>query len=344
MPFADGTADFRSDTVTRPTEAMLAAMASAEVGDDVYGEDPTVNRLEEASASLVGKAAAVFVPSGTMGNQLAIWGHTKPGSEVVCVETAHVRNHERAAGAAIAGVQFRGVPSPDGRILPDQLRDAAAPEHHQPRPSLLAWENTHNVSGGTVTPLETIEATSAVARDMGLGIHLDGARLFNAVAASGISADRWAAPVDTVQFCFSKGLGAPIGSILCGPEAFIAEARYRRKMLGGGMRQVGVIAAAALLALADRDRLAADHATARRLAEGLATIIPGSVDPATVQTNMVIADVRGLPGGAGGVIEALGAVGVVVAEFPVGHIRFVTHRDVDADDVDRVLAALDGWS
>jgi threonine aldolase len=342
MAFPDGTADFRSDTVTRPTPAMVAAMASAEVGDDVYGEDPTVNRLEEESAELVGKDAAVFVPSGTMGNQLAIWGHTKPGSEVVCVETAHVRNHERAAGAAIAGVQFRGVRSPDGSIGPDQLRDVAAPEHHQPRPSLLAWENTHNVSGGTVTPLATMAATSAVARELGLGIHLDGARLFNAVAATGISAADWASHVDTVQFCFSKGLGAPIGSILCGPAEFVAEARYRRKMLGGGMRQVGVVAAAAAVALADRDRLADDHATARRLAEGLADVVPGSIDPAPVQTNMVIADVRALPDGPAGVIATLAAVGVVVAEFPVGHIRFVTHRDVDGSDVERVLAALAG--
>ncbi len=340
MAFADGTADFRSDTVTRPTEAMRKAMADAIVGDDVYGEDPTVNLLEEESAAVVGTEAAVFVPSGTMGNQLAIWGHTIPGSEVVCVETAHVRNHERAAAAAIAGVQFRGVESPDGSITPDQVKDTAAPEHHHPRPSLLAWENTHNTSGGTVTPLDVMVETSDAARAIGLRIHLDGARLFNAVAATGITADRWADPVDTVQFCFSKGLGAPVGSILCGPADFIDEARYRRKMLGGGMRQVGVIASAARIALAERDRLTEDHENARRLADGLADRYPGSVDPAAVQTNMVIADCSPIPGGVAAAIDALAAAGVVAAEFPVGHIRFVTHRDVDAADVERVLAGL----
>ncbi|MEX1287654.1 MAG: GntG family PLP-dependent aldolase [Acidimicrobiia bacterium] len=341
MAFADGTADFRSDTVTRPTTAMRRAMAEAEVGDDVYGEDPTVNALEAESAEVVGKEAAVFVASGTMGNQLALWCHTKPGSEVVCVETAHIRDNERGAGAAIAGVQFRGIASPDGRILPEQLLAEIDPSHHRPRPSLLAWENSHNVSGGTITPQDVIVETSAVARDrLGLPVHLDGARFFNAVIAAGLSPAVAAEPVDTIQFCFSKGLGAPVGSILCGPAEFIAEARYRRKMLGGGMRQVGVVAAAARIALAERDRLATDHALARRLAEGLAERFPGSVDPATVETNMVIADGSALPGGVSPAIEALEAAGVRVAEYPPGSIRFVTHRDVDDADVDRLLAAL----
>lgn len=340
MAFADGTADFRSDTVTRPTEAMRKAMASAVVGDDVYGEDPTVNLLEEESAAVVGMEAAVFVPSGTMGNQLAIWGHTIPGSEVVCVETAHVRNHERAAAAAIAGVQFRGIDSPNGSMTPEQVLDTAAPQHHHPRPSLLAWENTHNTSGGTVTPLEVMVETSAAAKGIGLAVHLDGARLFNAVAATGIGADRWSAPVDTVQFCFSKGLGAPVGSVLCGRADFIDEARYRRKMLGGGMRQVGVVASAARIALAERDRLEEDHDHARLLADGLAERFPGSVDPDAAETNMVIADCSVVPGGVEAAIEALAAAGIVVAEFPVGHIRFVTHRDVDRSDVERVLASL----
>lgn len=340
MAFDDGIADFRSDTVTRPTPAMRSAMADAEVGDDVYGEDPTVNRLEAESAEVVGMEAAVFVASGTMGNQLALWCQTKPGSEVVCVETAHIRNTELGAGAAIAGVQFRGIPSPDGRITADQLVAETDPSHHRPRPSLLAWENTHNVSGGTVTPLDVIADTSLAARAMGLPIHMDGARFFNAVAASGIPAPEWTSHLDTIQFCYSKGLGAPVGSVLCGPADLVAEARYRRKMLGGGMRQVGVVAAAARLALADRDRLVDDHRLARLLADRLADHFPGSVDPEAVQTNMVIVDGAALPGGVGPAIGALDAAGIRAAEYPPGHIRFVTHRDVDAADVDRVMAAL----
>ena len=250
MAFPDGTADFRSDTVTRPTEAMRRAMAAADVGDDVYSEDPTVAALEEEAARLVGKEAAVYTPSGTMGNQLAINLLAAPGTELVAVDDAHVRDYERAAASMISGVAFRTVAARGGVIGAEALGELlAAAGTIRPRISALVWENTHNASGGRVVPLEAMAATTAVARSHGLAVHLDGARLFNAVAASGIPADRYAALADTVQFCFSKGLGAPVGSILCGEAAVIAEARYRRRQLGGGMRQAGVIAAAALVAL-----------------------------------------------------------------------------------------------
>lgn len=342
MAFPDGIADFRSDTVSRPTPAMRQAMADAEVGDDVYGEDPTVNLLEEESAAVVGKEAAVFVPTGSMGNQLAIWCQTRPGTEVICVETAHVRNYERGAAAIVSSVQFRTVASPDGDMTGDQVRAAAAgSEYHLPPASLLAWENTHNASGGTIVPLASLEEGRRVAGEFGLAVHLDGARLFNVVAATGIDARDWAATVDTVQFCFSKGLGAPIGSVLCGPGDLVAEARYRRKILGGGMRQVGIVAAAARLALAGRDRIADDHEVARLLAAGVADRHPGAVN-GSPETNMVLVDEHHLPGGVGVFRRALTGEGVLVAGLAPGLLRFVTHHDVDEADVRRVLAVLDG--
>ncbi len=341
MAFPDGIADFRSDTVTRPTPAMRAAMADAAVGDDVYGDDPTVNLLEAESAEVVGKEAAVFVPSGTMGNQLAIWCQTRPGTEVICVDTAHIRNYERGAAAVLSGVQFRTIASPNGEMTPDEIRTASSgAEHHLPRVSLLAWENTHIASGGTIVSLASMEAGRSVATQAGLAVHLDGARLFNAVAATGIAAPTWAATADTVQFCYSKALGAPIGSVLCGPADLIAEARYRRKVLGGGMHQAGVVAAAARVALADRDRLTEDHAVARALAEGITDRHPSAV-VGPVETNMLLVDGNRLPGGPGPFMEALSTAGVLVGGLGPGLVRFVTHRDVDLDDAARVLAVLD---
>lgn len=343
MAFADGTADFRSDTVTRPTPAMRRAMAEAEVGDDVYGEDPTVNRLEEEAAAVVGKEAAVFVPSGSMGNQLGIWTQTSAGDEVICVENAHIRNYELGAGAIISGVQFRTIPTTDGDMSAEAILAAAAgTSYHLPRVGLLAWENSHLGSGGRVVPLASMQAGREIARDHGLGVHLDGARLFNAVAASGIDAAEWCATVDTVQFCFSKGLGAPVGSILCGPTDLIAEARWRRKVLGGGMRQVGILAAAASIGLAERERLADDNALAKELAEGIAERFPDAVDPAAVETNIVLVDEAHLPGPPGTLEAALAGQGVLVGDLRPGIVRFVTHRDVDRDDVGRVLAVLAG--
>jgi threonine aldolase len=342
MAFPDGTADFRSDTVTRPTPEMRRAMAEAEVGDDAYGDDPTVNLLEEESAVAVGKPAAVFVPTGTMGNQLAINCQTRPGDDVLCVPGAHLRLLERGAAGVLSGIQFRTVPTEDGVIPPGHLHEALAEAQSQgARITLLTWENSHNLSGGTVVPLAIMEETSAAAREAGLRIHLDGARIFNAEARTETPAAHYAALADTVMFCFSKGLGAPIGSILCGPQDLMAEARYRRKRLGGGMRQVGVIAAAARIALRDRARLSDDHQTARYLADELAARFPKAVDLERVETNMVLVDEAGLPCEAAELRDRLAARGVKVGLSKPGVLRFVTHRDVDRGDVDRVLATVD---
>lgn len=341
MAFPDGTADFRSDTVTRPTAEMREAMASADVGDDVYGEDPTVNALEERAASLLGKEAAVFVPSGSMGNLLGLITQAAPGDEVICAETAHVRNYEMAAAAAVGGIQFRTIHTGNGEIRPADV--AAATEqsdYHFLQISMLAWENTHNWSGGTIIPIDLMEETSAVARSAGLGIHLDGARLWNAVAATGMPATAYAALADTVQFCFSKGLGAPIGSILCGSAELIARARMLRKRFGGGMRQVGVVAAAAAVALESRDRLHEDNALAAELAEGIAAVYPEAVSPDQVQTNMVLVLEQGLPTTISGFADRLAAAGVRVGSISTDTLRFVTHRDVNSDDVGRVLDVL----
>ncbi|MDP8958258.1 MAG: aminotransferase class I/II-fold pyridoxal phosphate-dependent enzyme [Actinomycetota bacterium] len=342
MAFPDGTADFRSDTVTRPTPEMRRAMAEAEVGDDAYGDDPTVNTLEREAAELVGKRAAVFVPTGTMGNQLAINCQTSPGEAVVCVPGAHLRLIERGAAAALSGVQFSTTAASDGAISVEDVRQAVAEARYQgSRLTLLSWENSHNVSGGRVVALSVMEETSAAAREEGLAIHLDGARIFNAVVASGLPAGAYAATADTVMFCFSKGLGAPIGSILCGSEELVAEARYRRKRFGGGMRQAGVVAAAARIALRDRERLHEDHHLARRLADGLADRFPKALDAEAVETNMVLVDEAGLPVTAEELRAALAARGILVNLSRPGLLRFVTHRDVDVPDVDRVLAVAD---
>jgi threonine aldolase len=340
MPFANGIADFRSDTVSHPTAAMRTAMAGAEVGDDVYGEDPTLNALEYEVAGLLGKEAAVFTPSGTMANQMAIGAQTNPGEEVICVETAHIRNYEHGGASANFGVAFRTVPGPNGQMSRDAIeRAAAGTVYHLPRVSLLAWENTHNVSGGTVVPQEVIRVGSEYAREIGLRVHIDGARLWNAAIASGVPVAEMVAPADSVMFCFSKGLGAPVGSILVGDRAFIAEARWIRSRLGGSMRQAGVLAAAARVALDGRERLAEDHANARRLAEGLAAQHPGAVDPGAVATNMVVVREEGLSVSADVLIDELGKVGVRTALITPGVIRFCTHHNIDAADVDRVLAA-----
>lgn len=341
MAFADGTADFRSDTVTRPTEEMRRAMAEAIVGDDVYSDDPTVNALEEESAAAVGKEAAVFVPTGTMGNQLAVMVQTSPGEEVLVDEFAHIRNVERGWGPAHAGIGWRTVPTDAGRITPaqvDSVMDLAGSVF--PRVSLLAWENTHNLSGGRVIPIEVMAETSARARDRGLRVHIDGARVFNAEAATGTKAAEYAAAADTIQFCFSKGLGAPIGSIVCGPADLMAEVRYVRKRLGGGMRQVGVIAAAARIALRDRERLSEDHELARYLAEQMAERWPEAVDPANVETNMVKVDTAGLPDDIAAIRARLEGMGVSTGAAAAGTWRLVTHRDVDRADVGRLLAGI----
>ncbi|HLU53476.1 MAG TPA: GntG family PLP-dependent aldolase [Acidimicrobiia bacterium] len=339
MAFPDGTADFRSDTVTRPTEEMRRAMAEAAVGDDVYSDDPTVNALEEESAAAVGKQAAVFVPTGTMGNQLAVMAQTRPGEEVLVDELAHIRNVERSWGPAHAGIGWRTVATDGGGILPSQV-DAVMELAGSlfPRVSLLAWENTHNLSGGRVIPLDVVAETSARARDHGLRVHIDGARIFNAEVATGSKAAEFAAAADTIQFCFSKGLGAPVGSIVCGSTELMEEVRYLRKRLGGGMRQAGVIAAAARIALRDRERLVEDHHLARYLAERLAERWPGAVAPDAVETNMVRVDVAALPGDIGAIRHRLAEDGILTGAPAAGWWRLVTHRDVDRADVDRLVA------
>ncbi len=341
MAFDDGIADFRSDTVTRPTAEMLAAMVAAPLGDDVYHDDPTVNLLEEESASITGKEAAIFVPTGTMGNQLSIMFHTHPGEEVLAHEGSHVRSIEAGAPQALSGVGFRTVSGDGGRIEPEDVEQAMELSGFFPRIGLLLWENTHNLSGGRVIPIDLMEKTSEVARAHSLKVHLDGARIFNAVAASGVSADRYAAVADTIQFCFSKGLGAPVGSIVCGPQGTIDEIRYLRKRLGGGMRQAGVLAAAARVALAGRSRLIEDHILARTLGEGLAERYPGSVDPTLVETNMVRVDFSALGMEWAEVSARLDKAGIKINPPQAGWWRIVVHRDVDSGDVSRLLKVLE---
>ena len=340
MPFSDGTADFRSDTVTRPTREMLEAMASAPVGDDVYSDDPTVNLLEEESAAVTGKEAGMYVPTGTMGNQLSIMAQTHPGEEVLAHEGSHVRSIEAGAPQALSGVGFRTVRGDGGRIEPEDVERAMALSGFFPRIGLMVWENTHNLSGGRVIPIDVMEKTSEVARAHGLSIHVDGARIFNAVAASGVPADRYGAVADTIQFCFSKGLGAPVGSIVCGPAELIRELRYLRKRLGGGMRQAGVIAAAARVALAGRDRLIEDHALARHLGDAIADRYPGSLDASQVETNMVRLDFTALGIDWPEMKERLDGAGIKVNPPIGGAWRIVTHRDVDGSDVERLLGVL----
>lgn len=345
MPFANGLADFRSDTVTHPTDEMRRAMAAAPVGDDVYGEDPTVNALEDEAAAALGMEASLYVPSGTMGNQIAMSLATRPGDEVICSPTAHVRQYEGGGASVAAGIAFRTVDTPDGSMAPDAILTAIeGPRYGLPRVSLLSWENTHNVSGGTVVPLDTLGAGSAVAHDAGLSVHIDGARLWNAVAASAIPGSRWAAHADTVMFCLSKGLAAPVGSLLCGSSDFIAEARSRRARFGGAMRQAGIIAAAGRIALRDRDRLTDDHVLAKTLGEGIAARYPGSVEPARVQTNMVRVDAAALPVSGAELVDRLRADEVLVGLIDATTLRFVTHLNLDEGDVKKALSLFDSLS
>lgn len=279
---ADGLVDLRSDTVTKPSPEMRRAMAEAEVGDDVYGEDPTVRELEETGAALVGQEAGLFVPSGTMGNQVAVLTHTRRGDEVFLEAESHIYYYEVGDIAALAGAQPRPIPGSRGRFTAADLRAAVRePNIHYPNPRLVCLENTHNRAGGAVWRPEEVDAVVEAAHELGLAIHLDGARLFNAAVALGLPAARLARGVDSVMFCLSKGLGAPVGSLLCGPAEWIERARKERKRLGGGMRQAGILAAAGLWALRHNvERLAEDHANARWLAEQLAQIRGLRVDPA----------------------------------------------------------------
>ncbi|WP_248360214.1 threonine aldolase family protein [Anaeromyxobacter oryzae] len=332
------TIDLRSDTVTRPTAAMREAMARAEVGDDVYGEDPTVNRLQERVAGLLGKEAALFVPSGTMANQLCLGVLTRPGDEIVCDHGAHCISFETGALSALWGVQARTVVAERGLLEPAQVEAAIRPEGDPyPRTRVLELENTHNRGGGAVYPLDRIRALAAVAERRGLAVHLDGARLWNACAASGLRPADYAASATTVSVCLSKGLGAPVGSVISSTKALIADARRLRKRLGGGMRQVGILAAAGLYALDHHvERLGEDHANARRLAEGLGALRGASL-PLPVETNLVFVAFEGRS--AADLSRRLAAEGVLAN--PEGSrpdmLRFVTHLDVSRADVDEAL-------
>jgi threonine aldolase len=330
--------DLRSDTVTRPTAEMREAMARAAVGDDVYGEDPTVLELEEEIARITGKEAGLFVPSGTMGNQLGIATQTRPGDDVVVGEGAHVVFFESGAGAALSGVQF-SVVGKGGMFGPDEVEAALHPRADwTPRTSLVAIENTHNRAGGRVWETSAARAVADRAHARGLAAHLDGARIWNASVASGVDVATLCAPFDTTSVCFSKGLGAPVGSAFCGPKELVAEARRLRKRWGGGMRQAGILAAGALHALAHhRARLADDHANARALAEGLARTAGTRVDVATVETNIVNVD---LQASAVDVVREARALGVLVNPTGPRRLRAVTHLDVSRAQVDTAAEIL----
>ncbi len=332
------TIDLRSDTVTHPTPSMRRAMAAAEVGDDVYGEDPTVRRLEERAAALLEREAALFVPTGTMGNQIAVHLHTVRGSEVVGEAGSHVFNFEMGAMAALSGALPRPVPTEDGILEPEQLERAIQPRAGYRTPTaLVLLENTHNLAGGRVTPLARMRELVGLARRYGLPVHLDGARIHNAAAALGVSAAELAAGCDSVMFCLSKGLAAPVGSMLVGDAAFIAEARRIRKMFGGGMRQVGVLAAAGLVALEEMlPRVAEDHATARRLAELIAEVPAAVLDPGSVETNIVFFSLApGSPLTAAELVERLRVEGVLANALGPDRVRMVTHYEISMEDVER---------
>ena len=323
--------DLRSDTVTRPTPAMREAMASAEVGDDVYGEDPTVNRLEKDAAEVFGREAAIFVPTGTMGNQIAIRLHTQHGKEVICEARSHVLDWEMAMMAAFSGCLARTVAAERGILTWDHIKPAiGAKIYYRAQTALVCLENTHNMAGGTVTPLGVMEEVWAGAREAGLPVHLDGARVFNAATALGIPVAKLTSGFDTVMFCLSKGLGSPVGSMLVGSRKAIDQARVHRKALGGGMRQAGVLAAAGSIALHEMPkRLGEDHANARLLADAVAANPDAAeIDLDAVQTNIVIFKLRN-EGDAAGFTAALKQKGVLVSAIGPHAVRFVTHYDLD---------------
>jgi threonine aldolase len=331
--------DLRSDTVTRPSPAMRKAMAEAEVGDDVFGDDPTVNRLQERVAELTGKEAALYTATGTMANQTALRTFVHGGHEVVAEATAHVITVEKNAAASLSGITYRPVAAPRGLLTADLVREALQPDPLDVRVvDLVAVENTHQVGGGSVLPIDDLRGIRKVTEEHGTPLYMDGARIWNASVASGVDVSEYAAEVDALMFCFSKGLGAPIGSILCGPGDFIKEARRARVQLTGGWRQAGVLAAAAMVALDEGPpRLAEDHRNARRLAEGVAEALPGSIDPSRVETNILFVDPAHLGAPAAVVVGRLKEQGVL-ATIVAGKVRMLTHRDISPADIDAAVA------
>jgi threonine aldolase len=335
--------DLRSDTVTRPVPDMWDAMRRARLGDDVFGDDPTVRELEERSAELLGKEAALFVPSGTMANQVAIRTWTEPGDEIIVETGAHIYQYEGGAYAALSGVSIKCIEGARGLLDPEDVRLGIRPPgglSHFPNTKLVCVENTANRGGGTCYPRPRIEEIAAVAREHGLLLHLDGARLFNAAVATGCPAAGLAAPFDSISFCLSKGLGCPVGSLVVGSRAFVDRGHRFRKMFGGGMRQAGVLAAAGLYALENHiDRLADDHRRAARLARELAAIPGLEVDLAGVETNMVYVDVAGTGLDAAAFLERLAPHEVFPVLVGPTTLRAVTHLEIDDPDIDRAIAA-----
>ncbi len=327
--------DLRSDTVTRPSDAMRQAMANAEVGDDVFGEDPTVIRLQEKTAALLGKEGALFVPSGVMSNQLAIKAQTDPGDEIICEQDAHIFNYETAAPSLISSVQVRTIPGVRGVITAEQLPPAIRPKaYYMPRSRMICLENTHNRSGGTLYPLGEIKKISNFARSHDMLMHLDGARLWNAWVATGIHPREYAEHFDTVSVCFSKGLGAPVGSAIAGSAATIERVHKWRKVFGGGMRQAGIIAAGALYAVEHNvERLKDDHAKAKYFAEKLSTLAKLSLDLEAVQTNIIIVNTEKTGRSPDEIIALLKSKGGTVSLGSYNSIRAVMHLDVSMEQV-----------
>jgi len=333
--------DLRSDTITLPTPEMRCAMAEAPVGDDVFGDDPTVNELERLTAEILGKPRAVFMPSGTMTNQVALRCHTQPGDEAIFAKESHIQYYECGGPAAISGVMCHMIPARRGLFTADDLRQAIRPaDVHFPTPRLVCIENTHNRGGGSVWPVGQIAEVAGVAREAGLRLHMDGARLWNAAAASQTTEAEYAKHFDSISVCFSKGLGAPVGSALVGDEEFTARARRFRKMFGGGMRQAGIIAAGALYALRNhRERLTDDHANARRLAGAVADMPGIELNVADVETNIVFFRVTSMTAAA--LVEKLESAGVLTLALGPDRVRAVTSLAVDAAGIERAIAAVE---
>lgn len=339
---ANTTIDLRSDTVTKPSAEMRRAMAEAEVGDDVFIEDPTINKLQERAAEIFGRQAALFVPSGSMGNLTCILAQTRQGQEVICEESGHVYNYEMASMSAIGGVLPRLVPGEDGILSWQAISKAIRPKiYYRSQTALIALENTHNMAGGTVYPTKLSEEICDRAHDAGIPVHLDGARIFNAATYLGEDVADMTKKFDSIQFCLSKGLGAPVGSMIVGSREFIERCRSIRKMLGGGMRQAGVLAAAGLIALEKGPkRLQVDHDHAKLLATGLAAIPGITLNPAKVQTNIVIFNLKASGWSSSRFLETLAKRNVLAVPVDNEKVRMVTHLDVDRNDVEKAAAAV----
>ena len=334
--------DLRSDTLTQPTPEMRKAMFNARVGDDVFGEDPTVNALQEKIARLTGKEAALFVASGTMGNQVSINAHTQPGNEIIVEANSHIFNYECGSPALLSGVQVMPLPGFRGSFTIGQVEEAIRPKNvHHPKTALICIENTHNRAGGTIFPYQDIEQISLLAREQNLKMHLDGARLWNASIATGIPISEYARHFDSVSLCFSKGLGAPVGSIIAGSQEFIDRARYYRKAYGGGMRQAGILAAAAIYAMDHHfERLADDHRRAKKLGEFIATLPDVELDLETVQTNIIIFNISKLGIDGQKFVDLLASEEVRMIAFAKTKIRAVTHLHISDADIEQTIAAL----